>query len=382
MSKLSHSQKIIKATLISKYDQIYCCGNWTLDGIDKLEKQLKKFSWSEAVTIIFNGSSIEKMDTAGAWLLFRTLQTLELAGHTIIRQEFCPKHSDLLEMMTNHAANYEPTIIVPPYNILERIGRITCVKYNELINFLAFIGETFIVFFQAILSPTHIRWNAIFANLYSAGLTALPIIGLLTFLIGVVLAYQGGSQLDKYGANILIVDLVGITLLRELAPLITAIIVAGRTGSAYTAQIGTMRVTNEIDALRTIGISPMELLVLPKLLALIILMPLLSAYADIMGILGGMLISKLSFGVSMTDFIERLPKAVSLTNYIIGIAKAPFFAAAIALIASYQGFKVKGGAESVGKQVTTSVVQAIFLVIVIDAVFAMLFNFLGIGFLK
>ena len=382
MNDFSHSPKITKASLLTESDKISCRGNWTIDGISQLEQQLKKISWQQTATIIFDGSLIEKMDTAGAWLLFRTQHTLKLAGHTIICQEFNPKHSDLLEMMANHAANYKPTTIVAPYNILERIGRITYTKYNELINFLAFIGETFIVFIQAIFFPTRIRWHAIFANLYSAGLTALPIIGLLAFLIGIVLAYQGGSQLDKYGANILIVDLVGITLLRELAPLITAIIVAGRTGSAYTAQIGTMRITNEIDALRTIGISPMELLVLPKLLALLILMPLLSAYADIMGILGGMLISKLSFGVSMTDFIDRLPKAVSLTNYLIGIAKAPFFAAAIALIACYQGFKVQGGAESVGKQVTTSVVQAIFLVIVIDAVFAILFNLLGIGFLK
>jgi len=382
MSDFSHSQKIIKANLITEADQIYCSGDWTLDGISQLEQQLKKFSWPKTKIIVFDGDAIQKMDTAGAWLLFRTQQTLESAGHTIILQGFSSKHSDLLEMMTNHAANYQPNKVLPSYNILERIGRITAKNYNQLVDFLAFVGETFIAFLQAILSPTRIRWHAIFANLYSAGLTALPIIGLLAFLIGVVLAYQGGSQLNKYGANILIVDLVGITLLRELAPLLTAIIVAGRTGSAYTAQIGTMRVTNEIDALRTIGIAPMELLVLPKLLALIILMPLLSAYADIMGILGGMLISNLSFGVSTIDFIDRFPKAVSLTNYLIGISKAPFFAAAITLVACYQGFKVKGGAESVGKQVTISVVQAIFLVIVIDAVFAILFNLLGIGFLK
>lgn len=382
MSDFSHFPKIIPASLTSKADKISCSGDWTLDGISQLEQQLKKFSWPKIATIIFECSSIQNMDTAGAWLLFRTQQTLELAGHTIIRQGLSSKHSDLLQMMTNHAANYQPSTTLPSYNILERLGRITYKNYNQTIDFLAFVGETFIVFLQAIFSPTRIRWQALFANLYSAGVTALPIIGLLSFLIGVVLAYQGGSQLNKYGANILIVDLVGITLLRELAPLLTAIIVAGRTGSAYTAQIGTMRVTDEIDALRTIGISPMELLVLPKLLALIILMPLLSAYADIMGILGGMLISKLSFGVSMIDFIDRFPKAVSLTNYLIGISKAPFFAAAIALIASYQGFKVKGGAESVGKQVTISVVQSIFLVIVLDAVFAILFNLLGIGFLK
>ncbi|OAD19402.1 ABC transporter, permease protein [Candidatus Thiomargarita nelsonii] len=205
---------------------------------------------------------------------------------------------------------------------------------------------------------------------------------MLAFLTGVVLAYQGGSQLSQYGANIFIVDLVGITLLRELAPLLTAIIVAGRSGAAYTAQIGTMRVTDEIDALRTLGIAPMELLVLPKLLALIILMPLLSAFADIVGILGGMLIANFSFGVSVTDFLDRLPEAVSLTNYLVGIGKAPVFAAIIALVGCYQGFQVSGGADSVGKQVTVSVVHAIFLVIVVDALFSILFNWLGIGLIN
>jgi phospholipid/cholesterol/gamma-HCH transport system permease protein len=249
-----------------------------------------------------------------------------------------------------------------------------------MIDFLAFIGETFVILFRAILSPSHIRWKALFSNLHSGGLTALPIVGLLIFLTGIVLTYQGGSQLSTYGANIFIVDLVGITMLREMAPLLTAIIVAGRSGSAYTAQIGTMHITEEIDALRTMGIAPMELLVLPKLLALMIAMPLLCVYADIVGIFGSMLVATTSFDVSMGDYLARFPESVSLTNYLIGIGKAPVFAAVIALVGCYQGFQVKsGGADVVGKQVTISVVQSIFLVIVVDAIFSVLFSLMGIG---
>jgi len=370
--------ELFKATLELSADTVRCGGNWTLDGISTLERQLDKFSWPQA--IIFDGSAIQEMDSAGAWLLFRTQQALEKAGHSVILQGF--RHTDLLHLVKKYAAEVQSTTPPSSHNVLEKIGLNTCQAFNKLIDFLAFVGESFVVLLRALLSPSRIRWQALFANLYSAGFTALPIIGLLAFLTGVVLAYQGGSQLSQYGANIFIVDLVGITLLRELAPLLTAIIVAGRSGAAYTAQIGTMRVTDEIDALRTLGIAPMELLVLPKLLALIILMPLLSAFADIVGILGGMLIANFSFGVSVTDFLDRLPEAVSLTNYLVGIGKAPVFAAIIALVGCYQGFQVSGGADSVGKQVTVSVVHAIFLVIVVDALFSILFNWLGIGLIN
>ncbi|MCK5662730.1 MAG: MlaE family lipid ABC transporter permease subunit [Thiotrichaceae bacterium] len=351
--------------------------DWTLDTIHKVEQQLEQLSWAQKSTITFEGSKIKKMDSAGAWLLFRTQQTLEKVGHAIILQGFSAEHSDLLQMMNKYAADYHQ-IVAPSSNILEHIGRETVKRFQKAIDFLAFVGESFIVLLRAIFSPRRIRWQALFSNFYSSGIAALPIVGLLAFLMGVVLAYQGGSQLSTYGANIFIVDLVGITLLRELSPLLTAIVVAGRSGSAYAAQIGTMKVTDEIDALRTLGIAPMDLLVLPKLLALIILMPLLCAFSDIMGILGGMLIANLAFDVSIIDFLDRFPQAVSLSNYLIGIGKAPVFAAVIALVGCYQGFQVQGGADSVGKQVTISVVQGIFLVIIVDAVFSVLFNWLGI----
>lgn len=358
---------------------VHCCGHWTVDGIGELEQHINHFSWPTASTIFLECSTIQSMDTAGSWLLFRTQQALEKKGRSVVLQGLRVEHIDLLHLIENYAAKRQPTIWSKSPHFLERLGRKISKGFNQVIDFLAFTGESFIILLRSLLLPSRMRWQALLTNMYSDGLMALPIIGLLAFLMGVVLAYQGGTQLNQYGANIFIVDLVGITLLRELAPLLTAIIVAGRSGSAYTAEIGTMHVTEEIDALRTMGIIPMELLVLPKLLALIILMPLLSAYADIVGILGSMLIAKLSFGVSFTDFLDRFPQAVSLTNYLIGIGKAPIFAAVIALVGCYQGFQVKGGADSVGKQVTVSVVQGIFLVIVVDALFSVLFSWLGIG---
>jgi phospholipid/cholesterol/gamma-HCH transport system permease protein len=231
---------------------------------------------------------------------------------------------------------------------------------------------------RSVLQPRRIRWPVLWLEVQRAGVDALPITGLLSFLLGVVIAYQGGVQLQLYGANIFIVELVSITMLRELAPMMTAIIVAGRTGSAYTAQIGTMQVTEEVDALRTIGIAPMDALVLPKVIGLSLALPLLTVFADAMGVLGGMAMSATMLDVSAGEFTERIPEAVSLTSFLIGIGKAPVFAALVALVGCFQGMQVRGGADSVGRQTTTSVVQSIFLVIVADAVFSVIFSWLGI----
>jgi len=194
----------------------------------------------------------------------------------------------------------------------------------------------------------------------------------------VVVAYQGSDQLRQYGANIFVTDLVGLSTLREFAPLMTAIIIAGRSGSAYAAQIGTMVVTQEIDAMRTIGIAPLEMLVLPKLIALLIAMPLLTVFADVLGVAGGMLMAQVQLGVTFNEFIERFPKAVSPTAYMVGIGKAPVFAAIIALVGCFQGFRTEGGADSVGRHTTRAVVQSIFLVIMVDGAFLVAFSVLDL----
>jgi phospholipid/cholesterol/gamma-HCH transport system permease protein len=355
---------------------LYCIGSWTVTELANLEVILCRCSPPAEFSI--DGQQVTQLDLSGAWLLTRWMRHWQQNGHHVIWRDFNPEQQQLLQLAATHADAVRPLPKLPQFSLLETVGYHTVEQLKQLIGFIGFIGETAITLGRVLRQPQRIRWQALFENLYSSGVTALPIVGLLSFLIGVVLAYQGGMQLRTYGANIFIVNLVGITLLRELAPLLTAIIVAGRSGSAYTAQIGTMQVTEEIDALRTLGISPLELLVLPKVFALIIALPLLCAYADVMSVIGSMLVAKLSLGVSSYEFLDRFPQAVPITHYLIGISKAPVFAAIIALVGCYQGLQVRGGADSVGEQVTISVVRAIFLVIIVDAVFSIVFSLLGI----
>lgn len=266
----------------------------------------------------------------------------------------------------------------PPRPALERIGRRTAAQYQELLALLSFVGESAVALAGSIAHPSRMRWRPILFNIRSAGLDALPIVGVLAFLIGIVVAYQGANTLRQYGANIFIVDLVGLSMLREFAPLVTAIIIAGRSGSAYAAQIGTMAVTEEIDAMRTVGIAPLEMLVLPKVLALALVMPLLTVYADALGVFGGMIMSRSQLGVGFEEFLDRFVKAVSITDYLIGVGKAPVFAAIIAVVGCHQGFRTKGGPDSVGRQTTRSVVQSIFLVIVVDSLFSIILSALDL----
>jgi phospholipid/cholesterol/gamma-HCH transport system permease protein len=262
--------------------------------------------------------------------------------------------------------------------ILERIGKATCAAYAQTHALLGFVGENAMTLAAWIAHPAQIRWRPILFNLRGGGFDALPIVGTLSFLLGIVVAYQGAGQLRQYGANIFVADLVGLSMLREFAPLMTAIIIAGRSGSAYAAQIGTMEVTQEIDAMRTIGIAPLEMLVLPKLLALVIALPLLTVFADVLGVAGGMLMARAQLGVGFDEFLERFSKAVSTTSYLVGLGKAPVFAAIIVLVGCFQGFRTRGGADSVGLQTTRAVVQSIFLVIVADALFSVAFSVLDL----
>ncbi len=265
-----------------------------------------------------------------------------------------------------------------PASSLDTLGRSTVAAYTEGVALLGFVGESAVTLGHCIAHPSRMRWRPLLYNIGSAGVGALPIVGLLSFLLGIVVAYQGSGQLRQYGANIFVADLVGISMLREFAPLITAIIIAGRSGSAYAAQIGTMAVTEEIDAMRTLGIAPLDVLVLPKILALLIVLPLLTVFADVCGVFGGMIMARAQLGVGFEEFIDRFTKVVSVTTYLIGIGKAPVFAAIIAVVGCFQGFRTKGGADSVGRQTTRSVVQASFLVIVADAMFSIAFSALDL----
>jgi phospholipid/cholesterol/gamma-HCH transport system permease protein len=361
--------------------EIRCTGAWTLDGIAPLEAHLKALQWPGAGALSVECSAITAMDTAGAWMLHRTLRMLEANGCDARLRGLRSEFDALLALIRSRAASPGPVhvnVIGPAAGALVRFGQHTWIVLLKSAGMLSFLGEASVALLRSLARPSRIRWRPVLHHLQTGGFNALPITGLLSFLLGIVIAYQGAEQLRLFGANIYVADLVGLSMVRELSPLMTAIIVAGRSGSAYTAQIGTMKVTEEIDALRTIGVGPMELLVLPKVLAMVVALPLLTMYTDVMGILGGMVMARAQLDVGYDTFFNRLDDAISLTSYLIGIGKAPVFAVIITLVGCYQGFQVGGSADSVGRQTTMSVVQAIFLVIVTDALFSIAFSWLGI----
>jgi len=231
---------------------------------------------------------------------------------------------------------------------------------------------------RVVLRPSRIRFVPLLVHIEHVGLNALPIVGLLSFLIGVVLAFQGADQLKQFGAEIFTVNLVGVSVLREMGILLTAIIVAGRSGSAFTAQIGTMQVNEEIDAMRAMGLDPIEVLVLPRVLALVIALPLLAMFANLMGLAGGAVMSVIALDISVVQFVERLKSVVPIWAFWVGMIKAPVFGLLIALVGCREGLKVGGSADSVGRQTTKSVVVSIFMVMVADAIFSIFFSFMKI----
>ena len=363
------------ASLSVAADTLICSNLWTVSGAGALRTLLDNQPLPTGDTVTIDGNAITAMDTAGAWLMLQLRERLEAAGSQVVLEGFQPEHHRLIQYIADQC---QGAATVAPRRAA---GSVTAWWFNvshDLVSFLAFIGEVIVSLLLAVRSPGRVRWREILADIYQSGVKALPIVGLLSFLMGVVIAYQGSIQLKLYGANIYIADLVGHSMLRELAPLLTAILVCGRTGSAYAAQIGTMKVREEVAALETIGMSPVDVLVLPKLVSLIIALPLLSVFADVSAIFGGMVMANSELGVSFSAFFYRLEEAISYSTFMIGIGKAPVFAAIIAIIGCYQGFKVEGSAESVGQHTTISVVQSIFLVIVVDALFSILFILLGV----
>jgi len=352
-------------------------GHWTALGTGKLDRErLDAVKPPADSGVVVDGSGVDALDTVGARVLQNLLDRLGSEGHEVQLRGWNERNAKLLELAARRPA--APPSTPPEPGLVERIGRAAFGLSEHARGLVAFVGETAVTLAGCVTHPARMRWRPVLFNIRTAGFDALPIVGLLTFLIGIVVAYQATTQLRKYGADIFVADLVGVSMVREFAPLITAIIVAGRSGSAYAAQIGTMSVTEEIDAMRTIGIAPIELLVLPKLIALAIALPLLTFFADVLGVTGGMLMARAQIGMSFDTFLDRINDAVSVTSYMLGLGKAPVFAAIIAVVGCYQGFQTHGGADSVGRQTTRSVVQAIFLVIVADSLFSIAFSFLDL----
>jgi phospholipid/cholesterol/gamma-HCH transport system permease protein len=284
----------------------------------------------------------------------------------------------LLEQV-NTAASH-PIAALKPRTVMDRIATIgekTVILGREARQLISFYGELIVVYTRLLRHPKRVRLTSIIHHMQSVGLDAMPIVGLLAFLVGVVLTFISGDQLQRFGASIFIVNLIGIGVLRELGILITAIIIAGRSGSAFTAEIGTMKINQEVDAMRTIGLDPMEVLVIPRTTALILILIPLGFFANVVMIGGGALMANLSLGITFPQFLTQFQSAVTLQHLWVGMFKTPFFAFVIAMVGCYHGLEVSGSAESVGQHTTQSVVQSIFLVIALDAAFAVIFSQLG-----
>jgi len=377
-AKSKAAKKVAQAGFVldQQKNRLICEGDWTIDGVASLEKLLCRVHWPSSQRWVLDTSGISRMDTVGAWLLYRIVMKIP-GGESLLQQSELPSwQRSLLDLVIENASQGMKPPVEQKLNAFGRLGLSTVRMADEMLDMLRFIGETSFHLGILVLKPWRIRFRQIFRTIQMSGVNAVLIVGLISFLMGVVIAYQGGMTLERFGANFLVVELVSLTMLREMSPLLAAIIVAGRTGSAYTAEIGTMQVTDEIDALRMLGITPIEMLVIPKVTALLIALPLLTVYADITGIFGGMVVARWQLDVGFYDFISRLPQAVSISpkSFWVGLIKAPVFAMIIAIIGCYRGFKVDGSSESVGRETTASVVASIFLVILVDAVFSILFT--------
>ncbi|TAJ25047.1 MAG: ABC transporter permease [Reyranella sp.] len=352
-------------------------GAWTvftLRGIQrKIEQALRAAGTGKANRVV-DAKAVKRLDTAGA------LEILKLAGGPDSQVETADKaHADLFKVVQDNMCEAPPERHPNWFaHWLEEIGRNTIHFYEQIINLCAFFGEILVTFVEACVHPKRFRLSAIVRQMYEVWIRALVIVGVLTFLIGVVIAYQGVQQLKQFGAETFTVEAVGIGMFRELGVLLTAIIVAGRSGSAFTAQIGTMQVNQEVDAMRTIGLNPIEWLVLPRITALIISMPLLAFWGDMAGLLGGAVACTIYLDFTFVQFFDRLRDTVGAWHFYTGMIKAPVFGAIIATIGCFEGLQVRGSAESVGQLTTKSVVESIFCVIVLDAIFSIIFLLAGV----
>src|SRR5688500_6984710 len=319
-------------------------------------------------------SKVEKMDTVGAWIIYRTVRD---RGAKVVGAS--PEEESLLEQVAeaDKPAKVHAEVAGGFFHVLDELGEWIAELGHTLVGLLGFLGATLVGFANLIRRPKRFRINAVVQRFDLVGVRALGIIGLMSFLIGVVVGQQGAVQLEQFGAEIYTINLIGRTTIRELGTLMTASMVAGRSGSAFAAQIGTMKITEEIDAMRTIGVSPIEALVIPRLLASTIMMPLLAFFAMIMSLLGGGIFVWLVLDIPPLTYIQRLQEVVPITDLWIGLIKAPVFGFIIGLAGCFQGMLVQGNSEEVGMRTTTAVVQAIFLVIVLDAVFAVFFSSIG-----
>jgi phospholipid/cholesterol/gamma-HCH transport system permease protein len=356
-------------------------GSWTAANVTVLEALsdgvAPQLDRSKSIRLDLAG--LRELDTLGAWLLEKMSRRASSAGHPVELVGVDDNYSGLIEEV--HQVNRRNPAPAPALNPVvakvNDIGRSALNARDDVTVFLRMLGSLFLALVGVLRRPRSLRLTSLVYQLYRVGWQAIPIVVLITFLIGAIIAQQGFFHFRKFGAESYVVDMVGILVLRELGVLIVAIMVAGRSGSAYTAELGSMKMREEIDALSTMGLDPVEVLILPRIVALVLALPILSFIGSMAALYGGGLVAQFYGGMGPPIYIARLHEAVSVTHFEVGILKAPFMALVIGIVACSEGLRVKGSAESLGKQTTTSVVKSIFLVIVLDGLFAVFFASIG-----
>ena len=345
---------------------LFASGVWHADSVTALPNLAGK------TVRLIDGAGVTDLDTNGAWLLLAA--TGPRAGDAMPElRSFQPRHLAMLKLVMQHNAVTAERPKPPREGVLELAGRGTLVIWGHLIGLVNFIGHLFMELVALMAYPGRWRWRELGAQVNAVFVGAIPIVFGMLFLLGVVFAYLLGSQAQQYGANIFVVDGLLLAILREVSPVIVAVLVAGRTGAAITAQIGTMKVTEEIDAITTLGLSPLAVLVIPRVIALLLALPLLVFIGDIAGILGGMVVTQEQLDISFHMFVDRMIDVLLLKTLLVGVCKAPVFAIFIALIACRMGLSVTRDARSVGANTTSTVVQSLVAIIILNAIFAVMF---------
>lgn len=354
-------------------------GQWNVENANHLDGRLA--AEVAALTyrhVDYDMADVKDLDTAGAYLLARAIRygVIPAESWDIVSQS--PGHKTLMSTATCAVLGQEPEKPRQWYDAFARVGQATLRFWNELVETVAFIGEFFVVLWRVMRNPKRLRWRAIVNLIEHVGLDAAPIVMVLSFFIGAVIAYMGANLLASFGASVFMVDLVGFSVLRELAVIITAILLAGRSDSAFTAAIGAMKMRQEVDAMTVMGLDTYEVLVIPRAIACVIAMPILTFMAMLSGLAGGLLVAWGTADISPILFFSRLNTAVGIENLWVGLVKTPIFGLIIAVIGCRQGLAVSGSVESLGQRTTISVVQAIFTVILVDAMFAIFFFQIGV----
>jgi phospholipid/cholesterol/gamma-HCH transport system permease protein len=379
--KVLSSTPLLTATPLGDVLELCPGGSWTAANVTTLESLtgaiMSELDRSKALRL--NMAGVTELDTLGAWLLEKISRRAISAGHAAEITGVADNYAGLMEEV--HQVNRHNPAPIPARNPvlvkLNDIGRATVSSREDIEAFLQMLGSLFLALVGVLRRPRSLRLTSLVYQLYRVGWQAIPIIVLITFLIGAIIAQQGFFHFRRFGAESYTVDMVGILVLRELGVLIVAIMVAGRSGSAYTAELGSMKMREEIDALSTMGLNPVEVLLLPRVAALVIALPILAFIGSMAALYGGGLVAQFYGDMTPATYIARLRDAISVTHFKVGILKAPFMAFVIGIVACSEGLRVKGSAESLGRQTTTSVVKSIFLVIVLDGLFAIFFASIG-----